>query len=131
MTDHGPIRLAVLDSDSGFVRVLVNRLEGLGWQYRRLEAAPRVEEFVAMRVNAVVVDLALLGPAAWEFLEKLTAAMPGLGVVVCTGRSTVAQRVRGLRMGADDWVTQAVPPRGGAGARGGRGAPPQAGLGAG
>ena len=100
----------MLDSDSGFVRVLVNRLEGIGWQYRRLEAAPRVEEFVAMRVNALVVDLALLGPTAWDFLEKLTETMPGLGVVVCTGRSTVAQRVRGLRMGADDWVTKPCHP---------------------
>ena len=108
--DPGPIRLAVLDSDSGFVQVLVNRLEGIGWQYRRLEAAPRVEEFVAMRVNAVVVDLGLLGPAAWDFLERLSATMPGLGVVVCTGRSTVAQRVRGLRMGADDWVTKPCHP---------------------
>jgi len=109
-TDPGSVKLAVLDSDSGFVRVLVNRLEGLGWKYRRLEAAPRVEEFVAMRVNALVVDLALLGPNAWEFLERLTAAMPGLGVVVCTGRSTVAQRVRGLRLGADDWVTKPCHP---------------------
>jgi len=109
-TDPGSVKLAVLDSDSGFVRVLVNRLEGIGWQYRRLEAAPRVEEFVAMRVNALVVDLALLGPNAWEFLERLSAAMPGLGVVVCTGRSTVAQRVRGLRLGADDWVTKPCHP---------------------
>ena len=100
----------MLDSDSGFVRVLVNRLEGMGWQYRRLEAAPRVEEFVAMRVNALVVDLALLGPNAWDFLGELTETMPGLGVVVCTGRSTVAQRVRGLRMGADDWVTKPCHP---------------------
>ncbi len=108
--DPGLIRLAILDSDSGFVRVLVNRLEGIGWHYRRLEAAPRVDEFVAMRVNAVVVDLALLGPGAWEFLERLAAAMPALGVVVCTGRSTVAQRVRGLRMGADDWITKPTHP---------------------
>ena len=104
------MRLAILDSDSGFVRVLVNRLEGLGWQYRRLEAPPRVEEFVAMRVNALVVDLAVLGPGAWEYLERLATAMPGLGVVVCTGRSTVAQRVRGLRLGADDWVSKPCHP---------------------
>jgi DNA-binding response OmpR family regulator len=109
-SDPGPLRLAILDSDSGFVRVLVNRLEGMGWHYRRLEAPPRVEEFVAMRVNALVVDLALLGPNAWDFLERLTAALPGLGVVVCTGRSTVAQRVRGLRMGADDWITKPCHP---------------------
>ncbi len=109
-SDPGTVKLAVLDSDSGFVRVLSNRLEGAGWHYRRLEAAPRVEEFVAMRVNALVVDLALLGPGAWDFLERLSAAMPGLGVVVCTGRSTVAQRVRGLRLGADDWVTKPCHP---------------------
>jgi len=109
-TDTGPIRLAILDSDSGFVRVLVNRVEGLGWPYRRLEAAPRVEEFVAMRVNALVVDLTLLGPDAWGFLDRLSSAIPGLGIVVCTGRSTVAQRVRGLRMGADDWVSKPCHP---------------------
>ena len=50
------MRLAILDSDSGFVRVLVKRASDLGWQYRRLEAPPRTEDFVAMRVNALVVD---------------------------------------------------------------------------
>ena len=101
-SDHGPVKLAVLDSDSGFVHVLLKRAEALGWQYRQLEAAPRVEEFVAMRVHALVVDLALLGPGAWDFLERVCSALPGMGVVVCTGQSSVAQRVRGLRLGADD-----------------------------
>ncbi|HEU0025380.1 MAG TPA: response regulator transcription factor [Thermoleophilaceae bacterium] len=109
-TDAGPVRLAILDSDSGFVRVLVKRADDLGWQYRRLEAAPRMEEFVAMRVNALVVDLALLGEGGWEFLDRVTEALPGLGVVVATGRSSVAQRVRGLRAGADDWVTKPAHP---------------------
>src|SRR3954451_14183394 len=104
------MRLAILDSDSGFVRVLVKRASDLGWQYRRLEAPPRTEDFVAMRVNALVVDLALLGPGAWEFMERVSAALPGMGLVVCTGRSTVAQRVRGLRLGADDWVTKPCHP---------------------
>jgi DNA-binding response OmpR family regulator len=104
------MRLAILDTDSGFVRVLIKRAGDLGWQYRRLEAAPRTDDLVAMRVNALVVDLALLGPGAWEFVERVSAALPGLGVVVCTGRSTVAQRVRGLRLGIDDWVTKPCHP---------------------
>ena len=86
-SDPGPIRLAILDSDSGFVQVLVNRADSMGWQHRRLEAPPRPEEFAAMRVNALVVDLALLGPGAWEFLEAVASAAPSLGIVVATGRS--------------------------------------------
>ena len=109
-SDAGPLRLAILDSDSGFVRVLIKRADDLGWQHRRLEAAPLVEEFVAMRVNALVVDLALLNEEPWHFLDRVSAALPGLGVVVCTGRTSVAQRVRGLRAGADDWVTKPCHP---------------------
>jgi DNA-binding response OmpR family regulator len=58
----------------------------------------------------VVLDLAVLGPQAWTYLENLCARLPQLGVVVCTGQSSVAQRVRGLRMGADDWVTKPCHP---------------------
>jgi hypothetical protein len=37
--------------------------------------------------------------------------VPGLGVVVCTGQSTVAQRVRGLRLGRGRLAHQACHPR--------------------
>ncbi len=100
----GGVRLAVLDSDSGFLRVLSKRLDGLGWQYRVLASPVPLETVVAMRLNALVIDLSVLGPAGWGYLERLCATLPGLGVVVCTGPSTVAQRVRGLRLGADDWI---------------------------
>src|SRR3954454_11494117 len=106
----GSIRLAVIDSDSGFVRVLAKRLEGAGWQHRTLSAPVPVDELVAMRVNAVVVDLALFGPRAWDFLEQTSRDLPGLGIVVVTEQSTVAQRVRGLRLGADDWINKPCHP---------------------
>jgi DNA-binding response OmpR family regulator len=104
------IRLAVVDSDSGFLQVLTKRLEGAGWQHRVLASPVPLDAMVAMRLNAVVLDLAVLGPQAWTYLEKLCARLPHLGVVVCTGQSSVAQRVRGLRLGADDWVTKPCHP---------------------
>jgi DNA-binding response OmpR family regulator len=106
----GHIRLAVIDTDSGFVTVLTKRLEALGWDHRVLGGPVPADELVAMRLNALVVDLALLGPAAWEYLEQVSAAMPGLGLIVCTAPSTVAQRVRGLRLGADDWIQKPCHP---------------------
>src|SRR5437660_7697452 len=104
------VRLAVIDSDSGFVRVLSKRLEAMGWQFRMLGAPVPPDELVAMRLNALVLDLGLLGNRAWEFLERVCEAIPGLGVIVCTERSTVAQRVRGLRLGADDWISKPCHP---------------------
>src|SRR5919199_2924667 len=106
----GPLRVAVLDTDSGFLQVLANRLDRLGWEHRVLPGAVPVEALVAMRLNVLVVDLSVLRPSGWEYLERLCGALPGLGIVVCTGQSTVAQRVRGLRLGADDWVTKPCHP---------------------
>ena len=107
---QAPIRLAVLDSDTGFLQVLGKRLENAGWQHRVLASPVPLDAMVSMRLNAVVVDLAILGPQAWSYLEKLCERLPHLGVVVCTGQSSVAQRVRGLRLGADDWVTKPCHP---------------------
>jgi DNA-binding response OmpR family regulator len=104
------IRLAVVDGDSGFLQVLTKRLDGVGWQYRVLASPVPLDTVVAMRLNAIVIDLAALGPQGWGYLERLCSMLPGLGVVVSTGQSTVAQRVRGLRLGADDWVTKPCHP---------------------
>jgi DNA-binding response OmpR family regulator len=103
-------RIAVIDSDSGFVRVLTKRLEALGWHHRTLEAPVAPRELVAMRLNVVVLDVSLLGAGAWDYVERLGEGAPGLGLVVCSPPSTVAQRVRGLRLGADDWVSKPCHP---------------------
>jgi DNA-binding response OmpR family regulator len=105
-----PLRIAVIDTDSGFLQVLGKRLERVGWEHRVIATAIPVDTVVAMRLGALVVDLTVLGPHAWEYLDRIATALPGLAIVVCTGQSTVAQRVRGLRMGADDWLTKPCHP---------------------
>ncbi len=103
-------RLAVIDDDSGFVTVLAKRTEAAGWQQRTLAGAIPPEELVALKLNSLLVDPAVLGEDAWAYLERVCGMLPDLGVVVCTSRSTVAQRVRGLRLGVDDWITKPCHP---------------------
>jgi DNA-binding response OmpR family regulator len=100
------VRLAVIDTDSGFLRVLARRFDAAGWEYRILSGSAPPDELVSMKLNAILVDISVLGPLGWEFLERVCGMLPGLGVVVCTQGSTVAQRVRGLRLGADDWIAK-------------------------
>jgi DNA-binding response OmpR family regulator len=104
------MRMAVLDRDSGFVQVLRRRLELMGCEHRLLASPVQPDELASMRLSALVVDLTVLGTGAWEWLERVCSALPELCVVVCTGPSTVAQRVRGLRLGADDWVNKPCHP---------------------
>ena len=106
----GTVRLAVIDADTSFVRVLSKRLDAAGWEYRVLSSTVRAEELVAMKVNALVVDPDVLGANAWDYLERVSAMLPDLGLVVVSHGSSVAQRVRGLRLGADDWVSKPAHP---------------------
>lgn len=109
-SDRAPTRLAVIDTDSGFVTVLEKRLEAAGIEYRVLPGSVPADELVAMKLNALLVDMDVLEADGWETLERILGAVPGLGVLVCTNRSTVSQRVRGLRLGADDWITKPAHP---------------------
>jgi DNA-binding response OmpR family regulator len=103
-------RVAVLDDDSGFIQVFVKRVNALGWSARVLTAPPPTDELIALRANVLLVDLGRLGPAGWDYLQQVSRRMPALAIVVCTEPSSVAQRVRGLRLGADDWVTKPCHP---------------------
>ncbi len=100
----------MIDTDSGFLTVLSKRTEAAGWQLRQAAGAVPPEDLVAMKLNAVLLDPAVLGDEGWEYLERVCDTLPELGVIVCTGRSTVAQRVRGLRFGVDDWITKPCHP---------------------
>src|SRR3954469_24946512 len=64
-TGQPPIRLAVPDPDTGFLRVLANRLEAAGWQHRVLASPVPIDALVSMRLNVLVVDPTVLGPAGW------------------------------------------------------------------
>ena len=72
-------RMAVLDRDSGFIQVLSKRLDRLGWEHRVLASPVPTDAIAAMRLSALVVDLAVLGPPAWEWLERLCGSAAGAG----------------------------------------------------
>jgi DNA-binding response OmpR family regulator len=109
-TARSAIRLGIVDSDSGVLGVLANRLQKAGWQHRVFASPVPPEALVAMRLDALVIDLDVLGPQAWPYLDTVCARLPLMGVLVFTGRSTVSQRVRALRLGADDWIAKPCHP---------------------
>jgi two-component system response regulator RegX3 len=103
---HGKPNIAVLDDDTGFLTVLAKRLERREWPYRTLGSRRHAKTVAAMDIDALVIDPAVLGESSWDWLAEICALRPDLALVVVTGTSTVADRVRGLRLGVDDWLSK-------------------------
>ena len=57
-------RLAVIDTDSGFVTVLAKRAEAAGWLLRTSGGAVPPDQLVAMKLNALRKELASISQKA-------------------------------------------------------------------
>lgn len=108
--ESAELNVAILDCDSGFLVVLANRLERLGWKHRVLSAKVSAKTLASIEADVLVVDLALLGAQRWKWLARICEQRPDVRVIVCTGASTVAERVCALRLGADDWLSKPCHP---------------------
>ncbi|MEU7582507.1 response regulator transcription factor [Streptomyces sp. NPDC041068] len=64
----------------------------------------------AERPALMVLDLVLPGLDGWEILDR-TRDMTDLPVLILSGRTSTAERVRGLRAGADDYLTKPFDPQ--------------------
>lgn len=105
-----PLRVAIMDSDSGFLLVLSKRLERIDWRHEMLPFTVAMDKLAVLQLDVLILDLASLGPGRWDWLERLCAAEPRFGIVICSSDSTVAERVRALRLGADDWLSKPCHP---------------------
>jgi DNA-binding response OmpR family regulator len=109
-TQPAGLQVAILDSDSGFLVVLAKRLERLGWRHRVLSTRVTAKTLATLEADVLIVDLAILGARRWKWLARLCERRPDVRVIVCTGTSTVAERVCALRLGADDWLSKPCHP---------------------
>jgi DNA-binding response OmpR family regulator len=101
------LRLAIVDNDRDFAQaVWVASLHAEIEATRPTAGGLDPALLKAAKLDAVAVDPEALGSAFWPWLEVVAAELPELGVLVCAERTDLASRVRGLRLGADDWITK-------------------------
>src|SRR5205807_8970445 len=68
---------------------------------------PYSARLAALRLHALIVNPRLTG---LDYLERVAGALPGQALLVLSAPVTVSERVKGLRAGADDWVTKPCHP---------------------
>jgi len=65
-----------------------------------------LDQFEQGRPDLVVLDLMLPGINGWDLFRAFRKQRPGVPVIMLTARADEADRVAGLEMGADDYVTK-------------------------
>lgn len=111
MTPPTAPHLLVIDDDPD-VRELV--AEYLGQNGMRVSAGRSGQEMLAVfdqeAIDLVLLDLKLPGEDGMQ-LARLLRERAAVPIVLLTGRSEEADRVMGLELGADDYVTKPFSPR--------------------
>jgi two-component system OmpR family response regulator len=106
MTQGRP-RLLIVEDDAKLVRVLKIGLEREGYG---VDAAGDGDRAIALATasdyDAVVLDLMLPGVDGYEVCRSLRRAGKWMPVIMLTARTAVADRIRGLDAGADDYLVK-------------------------
>ncbi len=97
----------VVEDDAPIRRGLVDALRFAGYTVRECadgeEARTRVK---APDLDLVLLDVVLPGQDGFAILSELRRFRPRLPVIMLTARGAEDDRVRGLRLGADDYVVK-------------------------
>jgi two-component system alkaline phosphatase synthesis response regulator PhoP len=100
-------RILVIEDDAAIRRGIVDALSFEGYAVRSAgQGAAGLELAVSSDCDLVLLDLVLPGMDGLEILRDVRAVRPTLPVIVLTARGDEGDRVRGLRLGADDYVVK-------------------------
>jgi DNA-binding response OmpR family regulator len=103
-----PKRTAVVVEDDRDIAELVRgALDDAGWQVRLVhDGVVGLEAGLDPGTDLVVLDLMLPGMDGLDVARRLRAARPDLLLLMLTAKATELDRVLGLELGADDYVTK-------------------------
>jgi DNA-binding response OmpR family regulator len=100
-------RVLVVEDDAAIRRGIVDALDFAG--YETLEAANGTDgKRMAVRAgyDLMLLDLVLPGPDGLEILAETRTSRPTVPVIILTARGEESDRVKGLKVGADDYVVK-------------------------
>jgi two-component system, OmpR family, phosphate regulon response regulator PhoB len=109
-----PARILVVEDERDIAALVAYHLTKEGYRVRTTESGQEALEAVAAeKPDLLVLDLMLPGFSGYEVLQELRRRpdLSDVPVVVLTARRDEADRVKGLELGADDYVTKPFSPR--------------------
>ena len=102
-----PARIVIIEDELPIRRGIADALRAAGYEIAEAADGLRgTEEAVRAGVDLVLLDLLLPKRDGLQVLAEVRKVRPTLPVIILTARGTEDDRVRGLKMGADDYVVK-------------------------
>lgn len=100
--------ILVVDDDPEILSMVSTYLTGEGYRVETASNGTRMGQILKARtIDLVILDLGLPGQDGLELAHALRAKSD-IGIIILTGRGEVVDRVVGLEIGADDYLTKPV-----------------------
>ena len=103
------MRILIAEDDAAIVSFLVKGLKAEGYATAVAADGREAVQLLASGLETfdlVLLDLGLPGQSGLEVLTQLRQRDAALPVIILTARAEVADKVRGLELGANDYVTK-------------------------
>src|SRR5205823_2659797 len=100
-------RVVVIEDEPAIRRGVADALRATGYDVvEAADGARGADEALRRGVDLILLDLRLPKRDGLEVLAEVRKVRPTLPIIILTARGTEEDRVRGLKMGADDYVVK-------------------------
>jgi len=106
-----PIHVLAIDDDPSVRQMIVDYLGDNDIQVTALSSGQTIAEVMTRHtIDLLILDLKMPGEDGMQIARNLRAASD-IPIIILTGRKDEADRVMGLELGADDYLTKPFSPR--------------------
>jgi DNA-binding response OmpR family regulator len=100
-------RALVVEDDSAIRRGVCDMLRFHGFEVTEApDGDEGLEQARSAEVDIVLLDLILPGVLGLDILQQVRNARPTLPIIIMTAKGEEADRIKGLKLGADDYVVK-------------------------
>jgi two-component system OmpR family response regulator len=100
-------RVLVIDDDPGIRGLMISALGFVGFEVDVAADLPEALEHITRNLpDVIVLDVMLPGSDGFDIIQLLRGQSITVPVLFLTAREAVEDRVRGLQLGGDDYVTK-------------------------
>ncbi len=106
------LSVAIVEDDSLLRQEIEIHLRAHGMVVHAANSAAGLDDLTAREaIDVFLVDLNLPGEGGLSLCKRLRESLPHVGIVICTGRTALVDRIAGYRQGgADFYLTKPVSP---------------------